>query len=178
MAFTITSPAFEPNGEIPARYTCEGENVSPPLNWNGVPAGTRSLVLVVEDPDAPDPAAPRMIWVHWMLYNIPATTTGLAEAIRSDSLPEGAREAFSDWMRPGYDGPCPPIGRHRYIFRLLALDIVLPEIHRPKRDTVDRAMSGHVLGTAELTGTYKKRSRCRPAPRMPNAGEQRIMSVR
>jgi Raf kinase inhibitor-like YbhB/YbcL family protein len=178
MTFTITSPAFEQNGEIPARYTCEGENISPPLNWSGAPAGTESLVLIVEDPDAPDPAAPRMIWVHWILYNIPAATTGLAEAIRSDRLPGAAGEGFSDWIRPGYGGPCPPVGRHRYIFRLYALDIILPEMHRAKRAAVEQAMKGHIIGTAELIGTYKKRGRCRPAQGLPNSSGQRIVSAR
>jgi len=177
MTFTITSPAFEQNGEIPARYTCEGENISPPLNWSGAPDGTKSLVLIVEDPDAPDPAAPRMIWVHWILYNIPAAMAGLAEAIRSDDLPDGVREAFSDWMQPGYGGPCPPVGRHRYIFRLYALDRMLPEMHRPKRAAVERAMEGHIIGTAELTGTYKKHGRCRSASGLSSFGEQRIMSI-
>ena len=178
MAFTITSPAFDQDGEIPARYTCEGENISPPLEWSGIPAGTESLVLIVEDPDAPDPAAPRMTWVHWIVYNIPPATAGLAEAVGSDALPNGAGQAFSDWMCPGYGGPCPPVGRHRYIFRLYALDRILPDMHRPKRAVIDRAMHGHILDTAQLTGTYKKHGRSGSAQRKSDPGVQRIVSTR
>ena len=157
MAFTLTSTVFERNGEIPARYTCEGENVSPPLSWSGAPAGTQGFVLVLEDPDAPDPSGPRMTWVHWTVYNIPKNITELPQAVRPEDLPAGAQEAGTDWMRPGYGGPCPPIGRHHYVFRLYALDRVLPAMHRARKAEVDRAMTGHILGQAVLVGTYKKR---------------------
>ena len=163
MTFQISSPAFSPNGEIPARYTCEGENISPPLEWSGAPDGTKSYVLVLKDPDAPDPSAPRMTWIHWIVYNIPVTATGLPEAACEETMPTGIRQAHSNWMRPGYGGPCPPVGRHRYIFTLYALDTPLPELHRADLNAVERAMNGHVIATAELVGTYKKRGSRRSA---------------
>ncbi|OGT29223.1 MAG: hypothetical protein A2W28_09365, partial [Gammaproteobacteria bacterium RBG_16_51_14] len=121
MSLIITSSAFSHEGSIPARYTCDGEDISPELLWTNVPDGARSLVLIVDDPDAPDPAAPRMTWVHWVLYNLPTDATGLAEGIASYDLPEGTREGVNDWKRNGYGGPCPPVGRHRYFHKLYAL---------------------------------------------------------
>lgn len=155
MSFTLTSPAFPPGGEIPVRHTCEGADLSPPLQWSGLPAGTRSLALIVADPDAPDPAAPRMTWVHWVLYNLPPQAGGLPEGVRE--LPPGTREGLNDWQRSGYGGPCPPIGRHRYFHWLYALDTTLPDLGRPTRAELERAMQGHVLARAELIGTYQKR---------------------
>ncbi len=114
MTLTLKSPAFSHLGEIPRRYTCEGADVSPPLAWSGVPEGTRGLALVVDDPDAPDPAAPKMTWVHWVLYNLPPTAGALPEGVETDALPPGTLEGLNDWKQPGYGGPCPPIGRHRY----------------------------------------------------------------
>lgn len=152
----ISSPAFAHNGEIPRRYTCQGEDVSVPLEWSGVPAGTKSLVLIVDDPDAPDPRAPRMTWVHWVLYNIPPTATGLKEAIKPAELPKGTREGLNDWKRTGYGGPCPPIGRHRYFHKLYALDTVLADLDRPNKAELEQAMRGHVIEQAELIGTYQK----------------------
>ncbi len=152
---TITSEAFSHNGEIPSKYTCEGQDVSPPLSWSGLPAGTKSLVLIVDDPDAPDPAAPRMTWVHWVLYNIPATASGLPEAVKT--LPPGTREGLNDWRRTGWGGPCPPVGRHRYFFKLYALDTVLPDLGAATKPKVEEAMKGHVLARAELVGTYQKK---------------------
>jgi hypothetical protein len=157
MSFAITSPAFRAGAEVPARFTCEGEDRSPPLEWTGVPPGTRSLVLVVDDPDAPDPTAPRIIWVHWLLYNIPAEATGLAEGIPPSELPSGTREGITDFKRTGWGGPCPPIGRHRYFFRLYTLDVTLPDLGRPTRAKLDQAMKGHMIAQAELMGTYQKR---------------------
>jgi len=156
MSLTITSTAFEPNGPIPRQYTCQGRDISPALAWSGVPAGTKSLALIVDDPDAPDPAAPRMTWVHWVLYNLPAEATGLAEAVPPSALPKGTREGVNDWKRTGYGGPCPPIGRHRYFHKLYALDTVLPDLGTPTRARLEKAMEGHVLARAELMGTYKK----------------------
>ncbi len=153
----LTSPAFPAGGAIPAAHTCEGADRSPALAWAGVPPGTRSLVLIVDDPDAPDPAAPRMTWVHWVLYNLPADTAGLPEAVAPAALPPGTLEGVTDFRRTGWGGPCPPIGRHRYYFRLYALDCVLPDLGRPARARVDQAMAGHVLAQAELMGTYQKR---------------------
>jgi hypothetical protein len=157
VTLTITSTAFAPNGAIPPVYTCEGSDLSPPLAWTGAPAGTKSLVLIVDDPDAPDPAAPRMTWVHWVLYNIPASAAGLAEAIKPAALPAGTREGVNDWGRTGYGGPCPPIGRHRYYHKLHALDLVLPDLGHPDKAALEAAMRGHVLAQAALIGTYQKR---------------------
>ena len=159
MPFVLTSPAFAAGDEIPMRHTCEGQDLSPPLAWSGAPAGTKAFALVVDDPDAPDPAAPKMTWVHWVLYDLPADATGLTEAIPSADLPAGAREGRNDWGRTGWGGPCPPIGRHRYVFKLFALDGPLPDLGRPTAAALERAMAGHILGRAELVGTYQKKKR-------------------
>ena len=157
MALSLTSTAFEPGGAIPAAYTCQGRDISVPLAWSGLPAGTRSLALIVDDPDAPDPAAPTMTWVHWVLYNIPPAATGLPEAVTPHALPAGTLEGRNDWGRTGYGGPCPPVGRHRYFFKLYALDVVLPDLGQPDKRRLERAMKGHVLAQQELIGTYAKR---------------------
>jgi hypothetical protein len=157
MALALTSTAFRHDGSIPAVYTCQGKDSSVPLAWSGLPAGTRSLALIVDDPDAPDPAAPKMTWVHWVLYNIPPTAAGLPEAVQPQALPQGTLEGRNDWGRTGYGGPCPPIGRHRYFFKLYALDVVLPDLGEPDKQRLERAMKGHVLATHELVGTYAKR---------------------
>jgi Raf kinase inhibitor-like YbhB/YbcL family protein len=141
---------------MPKRYTCEGENVSPPLAWSGAPEGARSFALIVDDPDAPDPKAPKMTWVHWVLYNIPSTATELPEAVQRQTLPKGTQEGLNDWKRQGYGGPCPPIGRHRYVHKLYALDTVFSELRTPNKGQLEKAMDGHVLGRAELVGTYEK----------------------
>jgi Raf kinase inhibitor-like YbhB/YbcL family protein len=154
--FSITSPAFAANHDIPIDHTCEAGDVSPPLAWSGVPAGTKSLALVVDDPDAPDPAAPKMTWVHWVLYNLPPDTAKLAQAVEPDELPPGTLEGKNDWKRTGYGGPCPPIGRHRYFFKLYALDTVLPDLKHPTKSQLEQAMEGHVLAKAELIGLYQK----------------------
>ncbi len=156
MALTLTSPAFSHNEAIPKRFTCQGKDISPALAWKDAPAGTRSFALVVEDPDAPDPAAPKRIWVHWVLYNLPADAAGLPEAVTKAGLPAGTREGRNDWNRLGYGGPCPPIGRHRYFHKLYALDTVLPDLGKPTRAALHEAMKGHVLGQVELIGTYIK----------------------
>lgn len=157
MSLAIASQAFMHNGEIPSQYTCEGADRSPPLQWSGLPQGTKSLVLIVDDPDAPDPAAPKMTWVHWLLYNLPPAASGLPEGIAVDALPEGALSGLNDWKRAGYGGPCPPIGRHRYFHKLYALDIRLPDLGTPSKGQLEQAMQGHVLAQAELIGTYQKR---------------------
>jgi hypothetical protein len=156
MAFKIESSAFSDGGRIPQKFTCEGQDLSPPLVWSEVPADARSLVLIVDDPDAPDPKAPRMTWVHWVLYNIPAEATGLAEGIATQALPEGTREGLNDWKRTGYGGPCPPVGRHRYFHKLYALDTRLDGLDAPTKAQVEAAMRGHVIAQAELVGTYAK----------------------
>ena len=155
MTLKLTSTGFGHGEAIPSKYTCEGQDVSPPLAWSGVPANARSLALVVDDPDAPDPAAPKMTWVHWVLYNIPASESALAEAVKQ--LPAGTLEGLNDWMRTGYGGPCPPIGRHRYFHKLYALDTVLPDLARPPKAKLEAQMKGHVIAQAELVGTYQKR---------------------
>ncbi|MCC4117777.1 YbhB/YbcL family Raf kinase inhibitor-like protein [Aromatoleum toluclasticum] len=156
MSLTLTSIVFEHGKAIPAAYTCEGRNVSPPLAWSGAPPGTRSLVLIVDDPDAPDPAAPKMTWVHWVLYNIPTTAEGLPEAVATAALPPGSLEGLNDWKRTGYGGPCPPIGRHRYFHKLYALDTVLPDLAHPTKARLETEMRGHVLAQTELIGTFQR----------------------
>jgi len=154
VSFSVDSTNFIHMGDIPAKYTCEGEDISPALVFAGVPEGTKSLALIVDDPDAPDPAAPKMTWVHWVLYNLPPDTAGLDEAVTS--LPGDTLEGTNDWKRIGYGGPCPPIGRHRYFFILYALDAMLPDLHEPTKVELEQAMHGHVLAQTELIGTYQK----------------------
>ena len=156
MTLTLDSPDFAHNGPMPARLTCDGQDLSPQLHWSGLPTGTQSLALIVDDPDAPDPAAPRMTWVHWVLYNMPPTATGLPEGVVAHALPPGTREGVNDWGRTGYGGPCPPIGRHRYFHKLYALDTVLPDLGKPTKAALEQAMAGHVLASTELVGTYQK----------------------
>jgi len=133
--------------------------VSPPLEWRGVPSGTKSLVLIVDDPDAPDPRAPKMTWVHWVLANLPPDLMGLAEGMVAAALPARTVEGLNDWKRPGYGGPCPPIGRHRYFHKLFALDTVLIGLDHPTKAQVEAAMKGHILAHTELIGTYEKQRR-------------------
>lgn len=154
MSLVIESSAFAEGGEIPREHTCEGRDVSPPLRWHGVPAGARSLALVVDDPDAPDPAAPKRTWVHWVLYDLPPDCGGLPAGVTA--LPAGTRAGRNDWGRTGYGGPCPPIGRHRYFHRLYALDTLLGDLRRPTKAALLQAMHGHVLGEAVCMGTYQK----------------------
>ena len=156
MALRITSPAFEHGEPMPRRYTCEGDDISPALEWSGVPEATKSLALIVDDPDAPDPAAPKRVWVHWVLYDIPPDVIRLREAIGGADLPSGTLEGLNDWKKVGYGGPCPPIGRHRYFFKLYALDCMLSDSEHPTKAELERAMNGHVLARAELVGTFKK----------------------
>jgi len=153
--FALRSPSFADGAAIPIRHTCEGEDASPALEWSEPPEGTRSLALVVDDPDAPDPKAPRMIWVHWILYDLPAAATGLPEHV-GHGLPAGTRQGVNDWKRTGWGGPCPPIGRHRYFFKLYALDALLGDLGAPTKKALEAAMKGHVLAEARLMGTYEK----------------------
>ena len=152
----LNSSAFADGETIPREYTCDGEDVSPPLSWSGVPGGTASLALIVDDPDAPDPAAPKMIWVHWVLYDLPPSVSFLSSAVTAEGLPGGARQGRNDWKRTGYGGPCPPIGRHRYYFKLYALDVKLPDLGEPTKAELERAMKGHVIARAQLIGTYSR----------------------
>lgn len=156
MTFSLTSPAFQPNGAIPKEYTCDGEDLAPPLEWSGAPAGTKSFALIIDDPDAPDPKAPKTTWVHWVVYDIPASVTRLPEGATAKDLPAGTREGVNDWKRAGYGGPCPPIGRHRYFHKLYALDALLGDQGRPAKAALEQAMQGHVLEKAELVGTYQR----------------------
>ncbi len=156
MPMTITSPAFTDGGAIPTQYTCAGEDISVPLSFAGVPAEAESLVLIVDDPDAPDPAAPLMTYVHWVLYNLPPDCTGLPEASTAANLPPGTGEGTNDWNRTGYGGPCPPIGRHRYFHKLYALDTRLGDLGQPNKATVEAVMKGHIIAEAYLVGTYQK----------------------
>jgi Raf kinase inhibitor-like YbhB/YbcL family protein len=153
----LTSSAFARNTDIPGLYTCEGRDQSPPLAWSGVPAGTQSLALIVDDPDAPDPAAPKRTWVHWVLYNIPPDTAGFAAGVLPSNLPAGTRQGLNDWQREGYGGPCPPIGRHRYFHKLYALDTVLPALHPATKAALEHAMQGHILAQGVLVGYYGKK---------------------
>lgn len=152
--FTLESPAFQHQGAIPRRYTCEGDDLAPELTFVGIPAGTKSLALIVDDPDAPDPAAPKRVYVHWVLYDLPPDAKGLPEG--GAPLPPGARQGKNDWGRTGYGGPCPPIGRHRYFHKLYALDKLLGDLHEPTKSALEKAMEGHILAKVELIGTYQK----------------------
>jgi Raf kinase inhibitor-like YbhB/YbcL family protein len=156
MAFSLRSPSFEPQGAIPAKHTCQGGDAAPALAWSDAPPGTQSFALIADDPDAPDPRAPKTTWVHWVLYNVPATAGALPEGVTARALPAGALEGVNDWRRTGYGGPCPPIGRHRYFFKLYALDVVLPDLRRPTKAQLEAAMRGHVLAEAQLVGTYEQ----------------------
>lgn len=153
---SLRSPAFAARAAIPSKVTCDGADMSPGLAWSGVPPGTRSLALIVDDPDAPDPKAPTTTWVHWVLYNLPGASRGLDDAVTPGDLPKGTLEGRNDWKRTGYRGPCPPIGRHRYYFKLYALDTVLPDLRGPSKRELENAMQGHVLAEAVLVGTYSR----------------------
>jgi Raf kinase inhibitor-like YbhB/YbcL family protein len=155
----ITSPAFGHQGAIPPLHTSDGKDISPALAWSDLPSGTKSLVLIVDDPDAPDPKAPKMTWVHWVLYDVPPSATGLPEGVATKDLPKGTREGLNDWKRTGWGGPSPPIGRHRYFFKLIALDALLGDLGAATKAKVEKAMEKHVLVKAELVGTYEKKKR-------------------
>ena len=148
MAFQLTSAAFEANGTIPREYTCDGADLSPPLRWAEPPAGTKSFALICDDPDAP-----RGTWVHWVLFNLPASTTSLSTGL----VPSGARQGTTDFGRPGYGGPCPPRGpAHRYVFTLYALDLELDLPAGAAKAALLRAMDGHILAQTELIGRYQR----------------------
>lgn len=156
MTFILESGAFEQGTAIPPVYTCQGDDISPPLTWSQVPSKTKSLVLIVDDPDAPDPKAPKMTWVHCLLYNIPPDTSGLDKHMSATTLPAGTKEGLNDWKELGYRGPCPPIGCHRYFFKLYALDCVLDDLKSPTKTKLEAAMQDHILARAELMGLYEK----------------------
>ena len=150
----LTSSAFLHMADMPSLYTCEGENQSPPLAWSGLPHGTKSLALIVDDPDAPDPDASKMTWIHWVLYNIPPDCAGLNAG--KPELPPGVQHGLNSWGRTGYGGPCPPIGRHRYFHKLYALDTLLPVLQPATKEVLEKAMQGHILAQCELVGYYRK----------------------
>lgn len=156
MTLTLKSSAFEHRGSMPRRFTCEGSDVSPPLEWSGVPPRTKSLALIMDDPDAPDPRAPKRVWVHWILFNVPTSVKDLPEGA-SKRLPTATRVGKNDWGKTAYGGPCPPIGRHRYFHKLYALDTTL-DLAEPTKAELERSMDGHILASAELIGTYEKGS--------------------
>ncbi len=152
-SLSLTSPAFAPGQPIPTRFTCDGEDISPALNWGEPPAGTRSFALIMDDPDAPAGT-----WTHWVLFNIPADARALEEAVPAlETLSSGARHGKNSWGRLGYGGPCPPAGTHRYFFRLYALDVSLDLSPGAARRDVQSAMQGHILAQGELMGTYTRR---------------------
>ena len=155
MTLTLTSDAFSRGDTIPRRYTADGDDVSPPLAWSGAPQGTRSFALVVDDPDAPDPRAPRRTWVHWVLFNVPPDVAALPEDADRGNLPASARAGKNDWGKRAYGGPAPPAGRHRYVHKIYALDTVL-DLRAPTKGELEAAMVGHVLDHAELIGTYER----------------------
>jgi Raf kinase inhibitor-like YbhB/YbcL family protein len=159
VSIRITSTAFQAGGSIPSKYTCEDRDLSPPLAWSGAPPGTKTFVLIVDDPDAPDPAKPQRVYVHWVVYNIPGATVALAENASKKGMPMGAVQGKNDWGKAEYGGPCPPIGRHRYFFKLYALDTELTGLLSPSKGDLERAMKGHVLEAADLVGTYQKTAR-------------------
>lgn len=160
MTLVLKSDAFDDGGDIPAKYTCAGADISPGISWEGVPPETESLVLIIDDPDAPDPASPRMVWDHWVLYNLPPTLTGLPEGVTTDQLPPGCGQGLNSWGRTGYGGPCPRVGRHRYFHQLYALDTRLPaELGTPTKDHLRLAMEDHILASAVLVGTFEATDR-------------------
>src|SRR6266542_4266647 len=156
MSFKLTSSAFSNGGPIPEIHTCDAADISPPLQWTGVPPNAETLALIVDHPDAPDPAAPKRTYVHWVLYDIPSSATGLPPGGGGFQLPNGTREGKNDWGKTGYGGPCPPIGRHRYFFKLYALDVALGDRGAMTKQELEDAMKGHEVGKAELMGTYQR----------------------
>ncbi|MDA2933605.1 YbhB/YbcL family Raf kinase inhibitor-like protein [Acidobacteria bacterium AH-259-D05] len=152
MPFQLTSTSFNAGEHIPRKYSCDGEDVSPPLTWSDAPKGTESLALIVDDPDAPVGT-----WVHWVLYNLPAKIHALPEGISPDAeLADGGRHGTNSWGRLGYGGPCPPGGTHRYFFKLYALDMVLDLAVGSDKEQLLKAMEGHTLAQTELMGRYRR----------------------
>jgi Raf kinase inhibitor-like YbhB/YbcL family protein len=152
MAFILTSPAFKDSQPIPAKYTCEGQNISNPLVWTDPPPQTASFALINDDPDAGG-----SLFVHWIIYNLPAQRTELPENFPRDAVfPDGTLQGTNDFGRVGYGGPCPPTGTHRYFFKLYALDAMLSLPPKSTRKQLENAMKGHILGHAQLMGTYRK----------------------
>jgi len=156
MTLKVTSSAFKQGGSIPSQYTCEGKDMSPPLAWSGLPNNTKTVAMIVDDPDAPDPAKPQRVYVHWVVYNMPAQTTSLGENASKSGMPAGAVQGKNDWGKAEYGGPCPPIGRHRYFFKLYALDTTFTGLKDATKADLEKAMKGHIVDSGELMGTYQK----------------------
>jgi len=152
----LSSSAFAASTPILPKYTCEGANVSPPLAWSGAPSTAKSFALIVEDPDAPDPAKPTRVVTHWVAYNIPRTAPGLSENASKKGMPPGSAQGLNEGNKPAYMGPCPPIGSHRYFFKLYALDTVLTGLKNPKKADLQQAMQTHLVDSTQLIGTYQK----------------------
>ena len=150
----VRSPSFKQEGAIPARYTCDDQNVSPPLEWAGVPTDTKSLALIVDDPGTQNSDAPRMAWVHWVIYNIPSDSHGMPESAVAEPIQPGTLLGLNDWHHTGYEGPCPTTGKSSYFFKLYALDTLLPDLKRPTKAALETAMHGHILGQSTLVGFY------------------------
>ena len=159
MTFKLISPAFRHSGPIPPQYTCEGDDLSPPLAWSDVPSDTRSLALIMDDPDSPDPAKPQRVFAHWVVYNISPITRNLPLNAARPMLPGKAQHGTNDWGKQTYGGPCPSIGRHRYFFKLYALDTQLQGLKNPTKAELEKAMEGHLVGDVELVGTYEKQKK-------------------
>ncbi len=149
MAMQIMSSAFSDGENIPTQYTCEGSDISPPLSWQGIPAGAKTLVLIVDDPDAP-----MGTWDHWVVFNIPPSTTQIAA---DGKFPAETKDGKNSWGKAGWGGPCPPSGTHHYQFKLYALDIVLTLANNTSKATIEKAMRGHVLAETKIVGLYKKK---------------------
>ena len=153
MTISVSSSAFPEGGMIPAKHTCDGNDVSPPLKWTGVPEGTKSLALIGDDPDAP-----MGTWVHWVMWNIPASVQELTEHVPpKPELPDGSRQGISDFRHPGYGGPCPPSGVHRYYFKIYALNTMLDLPGSTRKPDLVKAMKGHILAEGQLMGRYSRR---------------------
>jgi Raf kinase inhibitor-like YbhB/YbcL family protein len=152
MDIKLTSSAFEEGGMIPSKYTCDGQDISPPLTWDDVPANTESIAVICDDPDAP-----MGTWVHWVLFNLPAEKRELAENVPDDeTLPDGTRQGVTDFGSTDYGGPCPPSGTHRYFFKIYALDIPIDIVSIADKETLLEHMAGHILAEGQLMGKYKR----------------------
>lgn len=154
--FSLHSDTFVANGKIPKDYTCQGADKSPALSWVNAPKNTQSFALIVDDPDAPDPKAPKMTWVHWVVYNIPATTTIFPDNTASLGVPATSRVGVNDWGKTQWGGPCPPIGEHRYFFKLYALDTIISTEKPLNKNELLNAMKGHILAQTQIIGVYTK----------------------
>jgi Raf kinase inhibitor-like YbhB/YbcL family protein len=153
----LTSQSFADGEALPERFSCEGEGISPPLSWSGLPDSAKGVALIADDPDAPDPKAPQRTFVHWVLYDIPPSATELPAGATRDTVPVGTRIGTNDGGKSGWYPACPPIGRHRYFFKIYALDTQLGALAEPTKAGLEKAMQGHIVGQGMLMGTYEKK---------------------